>query len=89
MALQMRMTPMPSADGSQKMIFKLMPLILLFGCYSFPSGLVLYWTVQNILTIVQQYVVSKRRDMQVEQLMEVELPAKKSKRGQRRKNFTK
>ncbi|MDR3273747.1 MAG: membrane protein insertase YidC [Puniceicoccales bacterium] len=88
-ALQMHMTPIPSADGSPKMILKLMPLILLFGCYGLPSGLVLYWTVQNILTIVQQYVVSKRGDMQVEQLMETETEAKKNKRGRGKKNFTK
>ncbi|MDE6432334.1 MAG: membrane protein insertase YidC [Opitutales bacterium] len=69
MMLQMHMTPMPSADGSQKMVFKLMPLIFLFCCYNFPSGLVLYWTVQNVLTILQQYIVSKRRDMQVEQVL--------------------
>ncbi|MDR0679853.1 MAG: membrane protein insertase YidC [Puniceicoccales bacterium] len=89
MALQMHMTPMPSADGSSKTIFKLMPLIFLLCCYSFPSGLVLYWTVQNILTIVQQHIVSRRRDMQVERLLEADLPAKKGKHGRKKKDFTK
>ena len=91
MMLQMHMTPMPSADGSQKMIVKLMPLIFLFCCYSFPSGLVLYWTVQNVLTILQQYVVSKRRDMQVEQLLVAEGISPKKAKGRKRanKNFTK
>ncbi|MDR2436348.1 MAG: membrane protein insertase YidC [Puniceicoccales bacterium] len=86
MALQMHMTPMPSADGSQKIMLKLMPIIFLICCYSFPSGLVLYWTMQNILTIVQQCVVSRRRDMQVEQLLAEGLPAKKSGRGRKKKN---
>jgi YidC/Oxa1 family membrane protein insertase len=90
MALQMHMTPMPSADGSQKTMLKLMPIIFLICCYSFPSGLVLYWTMQNILTIVQQYVVSRRRDMQVEQLLaEGSPPAKKPGRSRKKKNFTK
>ncbi|MDR1255456.1 MAG: membrane protein insertase YidC [Puniceicoccales bacterium] len=89
MALQMRMTPMPSVDGSQKIVFKLMPIIFLFCCYTFPSGLVLYWTVQNILTIVQQCVVSRRRDMQVEQLLAASLPPKKNGRPKGKKNFNK
>jgi YidC/Oxa1 family membrane protein insertase len=90
MALQMHMTPMPSADGSQKIMLKLMPIVFLICCYSFPSGLVLYWTMQNILTIVQQCVVSRRRDMQVEQLLAEGLPlAKKPGRGRKKKNFIK
>jgi YidC/Oxa1 family membrane protein insertase len=87
MALQMHMTPMPSADGSQKMIFKLMPVIFLFCCYNFPSGLVLYWTVQNILTILQQCVVSRHRDMQIDRMLKVE-PIEKSGKARRKKNFT-
>lgn len=91
MMLQMQMTPMPSADGSQKIMFKLMPIIFLFCCYSFPSGLVLYWTVQNVLTILQQYIVSRRRDMQTDQLLIAEgVSIKGSKnRGKIGKNFTK
>ncbi|MDR1402009.1 MAG: membrane protein insertase YidC [Puniceicoccales bacterium] len=56
---QMHMTPMPATDGAQKMIFKLMPAIFLLCCYNFPSGLVLYWTVQNLLTIAQQFTTSR------------------------------
>lgn len=94
MALQMYMTPMPSADGSQKLMFKLMPVIFLFCCYSFPSGLVLYWTVQNILTIIQQYIVSKRRDMQIDQLLSAEGQLltdskKKNKKVSAKRTFTK
>jgi YidC/Oxa1 family membrane protein insertase len=87
MVLQMHMTPMPSVDGSQKMVFKLMPVIFLFCCYNFPSGLVLYWTMQNILTILQQYVVSRRRDMQIEGILKLEQPVEKGKNG-KKKNFT-
>lgn len=59
---QMHMTPMPTADKSQKLIFKLMPAIFLLCCYRFPSGLVLYWTVQNLLTIIQQWIVVKKHE---------------------------
>ena len=65
MFLQMHMTPMPTADNSQRIIFKLMPVIFLFGCYNLPSGLILYWTVQNLLTIIQQYAVSRKQGAQL------------------------
>ena len=64
MVFQMRMTPMPNTDGTQKMMMRIMPAMFLFFCYNFPSGLVLYWTVQNLLTIVQQIIISRRSDMQ-------------------------
>lgn len=59
---QMHMTPMPTADKSQKLMFKLMPAIFLLCCYQFPSGLVLYWTVQNLLTIIQQWIVVRKHE---------------------------
>ncbi|MDR3144607.1 MAG: membrane protein insertase YidC [Puniceicoccales bacterium] len=57
---QMHMMPSPTTDGSQKIMFKLLPAIFLLFCYNLPSGLVLYWTVQNLLTIIQQSTSSKR-----------------------------
>jgi YidC/Oxa1 family membrane protein insertase len=66
MFLQMHMTPMPTSDGFQKWMFKLMPAIFLLGCYSFPSGLVLYWTVQNLLTITQQLTSSSPKEVREE-----------------------
>jgi YidC/Oxa1 family membrane protein insertase len=66
MFLQMEMTPIPTADNSQKLIFKLMPVIFLLCCYNFPSGLVLYWTVQNLLTMAQQFTMSRSGVAQVE-----------------------
>lgn len=62
MFLQMKMTPSPTTDGMQQKIFQLMPVIFLFFCYNFPSGLVLYWTVQNLLTIVQQLITDRTKD---------------------------
>jgi YidC/Oxa1 family membrane protein insertase len=54
MFFQMRLTPAPAADNAQQKMLQWMPFIFLLFCYSFPSALVLYWTVQNVLTIVQQ-----------------------------------
>jgi YidC/Oxa1 family membrane protein insertase len=38
----------------------LFPLMFFFIFWNMPSGLVLYWTVQNILTIGQQYIIDYR-----------------------------
>lgn len=62
MIWQMHSTPMPTMDNRQKMMFKVMPIVFLLCCYNFPSGLVLYWTVQNLLTIIQQYTISRIKD---------------------------
>lgn len=64
MLWQMQMTPNAMANGMQKRIFQFMPLFFLFICYRFPSGLVLYWTVQNLLTILQQWVINRRLNRQ-------------------------
>jgi YidC/Oxa1 family membrane protein insertase len=58
--LQMRMTPMTMQSALQKRMFQAMPLIFLFFCYRLPSGLVLYWTVQNLLSIAQQGIINRR-----------------------------
>ena len=45
--------PSPGMDPVQQKMFRYMPLIFIFFCYSLPSGLSLYWTVQNLFTILQ------------------------------------
>lgn len=51
---QMRLTPpSPGMDPVQQKMLQYMPLIFLFILYNFSSGLTLYWTVQNLLTIAQ------------------------------------
>ena len=52
MFLQMRITPQ-SGDPAQRKMMMFMPLIFIFMCYNFASALALYWTVQNIISIVQ------------------------------------
>jgi len=63
MFFQMSMMPVsPTADPMQQKIFKFLPFIFLVFLYNFASGLVVYWTVQNILTIVQQKIINSRPD---------------------------
>lgn len=79
MFLQMHMMPVsPTADPMQQKIFKFMPAIFLVFLYNFSSGLTLYWTVQNILTIVQQKIINSRPD---EEPLPVAAPAAKPKAG--------
>ncbi len=60
--VQMHLSPTPSTDKTQAMMFKLMPVILLVFFYTFPSGLVLYWLVQSLLGILQALVVRMGMD---------------------------
>ncbi len=46
-------------QSSQKMMTWIMPVVLFFVFRSMPAGLVLYWTVFNILSIIQQYYLQK------------------------------
>ena len=39
----------------QQRVFMFMPLIFIFFCYNFASALALYWTVQNLFSVVQLY----------------------------------
>ena len=62
MYYQMKMMPTPTVDNMQAKMFKFMPFIFLVISYNFSSGLVLYWTVQNLFTIGQQYLTNRRPD---------------------------
>jgi YidC/Oxa1 family membrane protein insertase len=53
--IQQRMTPM-AGDPMQRRLFQLMPIFMFFFFFKFPSGLVLYWLTNNVLTIIQQGV---------------------------------
>ncbi len=56
MFLQQRLTP-SVADPIQQKIFLMLPIVFTFLFITFPSGLVVYWTVNNLLTIAQQYYI--------------------------------
>jgi len=59
MVLQQKMTP-TAADPTQAKMFMLMPIMFTFLFLSFPSGLVLYWLVNNVLSIAHQYYMNKQ-----------------------------
>lgn len=59
MLIQQKMTPTPG-DPAQAKIMMFMPIIFTFMFINFPSGLVLYWLVNNILSIGQQYRILKK-----------------------------
>ena len=52
-------TPNNFTDPMQEKIFKFLPLIFTFFMATFAAGLVLYWTVNNILSFIQQYIINK------------------------------
>jgi YidC/Oxa1 family membrane protein insertase len=59
MFLQQKMTPSP-ADPTQAKIMMFLPVIFTFMFLNFASGLVLYWLVNNLLSIAQQYFINKQ-----------------------------
>ena len=58
MVVQQRMSP-PPTDPTQRQIFALMPIVFTFVMANFAAGLVLYWTANNLLTIVQQFIIKR------------------------------
>ena len=58
MLAQQWMTP-PAGDPAQQRVMMLMPLLFTFVFVNFPAGLVLYWLVNNVLTIAQQYYITR------------------------------
>ena len=69
LVIQMGMMPTPSVDNAQVKMMKFMPYIFFPIIYTFASGLVLYWTVNNVFTIGQQWMINRKKDD-----FEVQLP---------------
>jgi YidC/Oxa1 family membrane protein insertase len=59
MFIQQWMTP-TAGDPNQRKIMMLMPLMFTFMFVSFPAGLTVYWLVNNLLTIAQQYWINRQ-----------------------------
>ncbi|PNL90360.1 membrane protein insertase YidC [Aggregatibacter aphrophilus] len=57
MFLLQKMSPTPVADPMQQKIMNFMPLIFMVFFLWFPAGLVLYWLVSNLITIIQQQLI--------------------------------
>lgn len=73
MFISMRLQP-KSGDAVQQKVMMFMPMIFVMFCYRYASALALYWTVQNIFSIVQSYVT---RDKLKANLQKVAAPAKR------------
>ena len=59
MWLQFRLNPTPP-DPIQARIFAWMPVIFTFLLATFPAGLVIYWTINNLLSIGQQWLIMRQ-----------------------------
>jgi YidC/Oxa1 family membrane protein insertase len=62
MVIQQKMTPAVSMDPMQQKLMLLMPVVFTFMFWGFPTGLVLYWLVNNILSIGQQWLYNRQAD---------------------------
>ena len=65
MFIQMKMNPEPT-DPVQKQMFAWMPVIFTFMLGSFPAGLVIYWTWNNLLSVTQQGLIMKQSGVKIE-----------------------
>ena len=64
MYLQQKLNPQPP-DPVQAKVFLMMPLIFMFLLATFPAGLVIYWTWNNILSMAQQAFIMKRQGVPI------------------------
>jgi len=62
MWIQQQMTP-PTGDATMRRVMNLMPFLMGFFFKDVPAGLVLYWLVQNVLTIIQQMLLNRFTDL--------------------------
>ena len=70
MWLQMQLNP-PQPDPVQQMIFSWMPVLFTFLLAAFPAGLVIYWAWNNILSLSQQYYISKKQGAEIHLLRNI------------------
>ena len=61
MFIQQKMTP-TNMDPTQAKVMLMMPVVFTFLFLNFPAGLVVYWLINNLLTILQQYLIRRQPD---------------------------
>jgi YidC/Oxa1 family membrane protein insertase len=59
MFLQQRLSPQPP-DKTQSRMFMFMPILFTYMLAQMPSGLVIYWTWSNLLSILQQWFIMRQ-----------------------------
>jgi YidC/Oxa1 family membrane protein insertase len=62
MFAQQKMTPSAGMEPTQQKMMLLMPVVFTFMFWSFPTGLVIYWLVNNILSIGQQMMYNRQAE---------------------------
>jgi YidC/Oxa1 family membrane protein insertase len=67
MFAQQKLNPAPP-DPMQEKLMMALPFVFTFMFAFFPSGLVLYWTMNNILSIAQQWVITRRIEAEAKKL---------------------
>ncbi len=60
MVLQQKITPSQMDPAQARMMMTVMPIVMVFVFYRFPSGLVLYWMVSNVIAIGHQLLIGRR-----------------------------
>ena len=60
MYIQQKLNPTAMMDEMQQKVMKMLPFIFTFFFLWFPAGLVLYWVVNNILSVAQQWYITKK-----------------------------
>ncbi|MBU3915922.1 membrane protein insertase YidC, partial [bacterium] len=59
MFLQQSLTPNPAMDPNQARMMKFMPIMMIMFFFTMPSGLVLYWLVSNVISVLQQVAFNR------------------------------
>jgi len=65
MILQTRLNPEPP-DPVQAKVMKIMPIVFSVFFFFFPAGLVLYWLVNNVLSIAQQWHITRKMESEAQ-----------------------
>ena len=76
MVWQMQLTP-KSGDAVQQRVFMFVPLIFVVFCYNYAAALALYWTVQNLFSVVQLYLTRNQQIPALTKVSAAETPKKK------------
>jgi len=72
--------PSPGMDPTQAKMMRYMPLMFLVFLYNFSSGLALYWTVNNVLTVIQTKLTKMNQPPVAPAAVSVLTPASKKKK---------
>ena len=64
MYAQQKLNP-PPPDPMQAKIFMFLPIMFTFMLARFPAGLVIYWAWNNLLSVLQQYVIMRKAGAQI------------------------